>query len=43
MEQHGNELDHNDGEEEEYKNDSNGFKVQVLLGDDDLGKSELFE
>ena len=43
VEQHGNELDHNDGEEEEHENDSNGFKVQVLFGDDDLGKRELFE
>ena len=43
VEQHGNELDHNDGEEEEHENNSNGLKVQVLFGDDDLGKSELFE
>ena len=38
VEQHGNELDDNDGKEEEHENNSNGFKVQVLFGDDDLGK-----
>ena len=41
MEQHGNELDNNDGEEEEHKNNSNWLKVQVLFGDNDLGKSKL--
>ena len=43
MEQHGNELDDNDGEEEEHENNSNRLKVQVLFGDNDLGNSELFE
>ena len=38
MEQHGHELDDDDGKEEEHENNSNGFKVQVLFGDDDLGK-----
>ena len=37
MEQHGDELDNDDGEEKEHEDDSNGFKVQVLFGDDDLG------
>ena len=41
VEQHGNELDDNDGEEEEHKNNSNWLKVQVLFGDNDLGKSKL--
>ena len=37
MEQHGDELDNDDGEEKEHEDDSNGFKVQILFGDDDLG------
>ena len=37
MEQHGDELDNDDGEEKEHEDDSNGLKVQVLFGDDDLG------
>ena len=37
VEQHGNELDDNDGEEEEHEDDSDGLKVQILFGDDDLG------
>ena len=41
VEQHGNELDDNDGEEEEHEDDSDGLKVQVLFGDNDLGRSEL--
>ena len=31
MEQHGDELDNNDGEEKEHEDDSNGLKVQVLF------------
>ena len=41
VEQHGNELDDNDGEEEEHEDDSDGLKVQVLFGDNDLGKSKF--
>ena len=37
MEQHSDELDNDDGEEKEHEDDSNGLKVQVLFGDDDLG------
>ena len=37
MEQHSDELDNNDGEEKEHEDDSNGFKVQIFFGDDDLG------
>ena len=36
MEQHSDELDNDDGEEKEHEDDSNGLKVQVLFGDDDL-------
>ena len=42
MEQHGNELDDNDGEEEEHEDDSDGLKVQVLFGNNDLGKSKFW-
>ena len=41
VEEHGNELNDNDGEEEEHENNSDGLKVQVLFGDNDLGRSEL--
>ena len=37
MEQHGDELDNDDGEEKEHEDDSNGLEVQILFGDDDLG------
>lgn len=36
MEQHGNELDHDDQEEKEDEHDSDGLQVQILLRDDDL-------
>ena len=42
VEQHGNELDDNDGEEEEHEDDSDGLKVQVLFGDNDLGKNKFW-
>ena len=41
VEQHGNELDDDDGEEEEHEDNSDWLKVQILFGDNDLGKGEL--
>ena len=38
MEKHSNELDDDDGEEEEYEDDTNGFQVEVLLRHDDLNR-----
>ena len=39
MEEHGDELDEDDGEEEEYQYDTYRLEVQVLLRDDDLEKN----
>ena len=36
MEQHGNELNDDDGEEEEDEDDTDGLQVEVLLRDDHL-------
>ena len=41
VEQHGNELDDDDGKEEEHEDNSNWLKMQILFGDNDLGKREL--
>ena len=38
VEQHGAELDQDDGEEKEDQDDANGLQMQVLLGNDDLKK-----
>ena len=43
VEQHGNELDDDDGEEEEHEDNSNWLKMQILFGDNDLGKRKLLE
>ena len=36
MEQHGNELNDDDGEEEEDEDDTDGLQVEVLFRDDHL-------
>lgn len=36
MEQHGSELNDQDESEEEHKHETNGFKLQMLLADEDL-------
>ena len=36
MEQHGHELDQDDGEEKEDQNDTNGFQVKIFFCDDKL-------
>ena len=38
MEQHGHELNDNDGKEEEHENDTNGLKMQIFFGNQDLGE-----
>ena len=38
VEQHGNELYDDNGEEKEDQNDSDGLEVEILFGDDDLGR-----
>ena len=38
MEQHRDELDDHNAKEEEHKDDTNGLKVEVLLGDEHLGR-----
>ena len=40
VEEHGDELDEDDGEEEEHQYDADRLEVQVLLRDDDLGWEE---
>ena len=41
MEQHGNELYDDDCEEEKHEDNSDWLKMQILFGDNDLGKREL--
>ena len=41
VEQHGDKLDDHDSKEEEHEHDTNRLKVEVLLGDKDLGKEKL--
>ena len=41
MEQHGDKLDEDDGEEEEHEHDTNGFQVKVLFCDQDLGRKNV--
>ena len=36
MEQHGNKLNEDNGEEKEDQDNTDGLQMQVLLGDDDL-------
>ena len=38
MEQHGDKLNEDNGEEKEDQDDANGLQMQVLLGNDDLKK-----
>ena len=38
MEKHSNELDDDNGEEEEYEDDTDRFQVEVLLRHDDLNR-----
>ena len=38
MEQHGNKLNHHDGEEKEHEDDTDGLEVKILLGDQDLNE-----
>ena len=39
MEQHGDKLNEDNGEEKEDQDDANGLQMQVLLGNDDLKKN----
>ena len=41
MEQHGNELNDDDGEEEEDEDDTDGLQVEVLLRDDGIGNAKI--
>ena len=41
VEQHGGELDNNYGKEEEHEHDTNGLKVEIFLGDENLGKYNI--
>ena len=41
VKQHGGELDDNNGKEEEHKHDTNGLKVEIFLGDENLGKYNI--
>ena len=43
MEEHGDELDEDDGEEEEYQYDTDRLEVQVLFRDDDLRRKQEWE
>ena len=38
MEQHSNELNDHNGKEKEYKDDTNGLQMKVLMGHDKLNK-----
>ena len=38
VEQHRDELDDHNAKEEEHEDDTNGLKVEVLLGDEHLGR-----
>ena len=38
VEQHGNKLNDNDGKEEEHEHDTNGLKMKILFGNQDLGR-----
>ena len=39
MEQHGHELDDDDGKEEEHQDDTDRFQVEVLFRHDNLNNS----
>ena len=41
VEQHGGELDDNNGKEEEHKNDTNRLKVEMFFGDEHMGKLNI--
>ena len=41
VEQHGNELDDDDGKEEEHEDNSNWLQMQILFGHNDLGNGKL--
>ena len=38
MEQHGNKLNHHDGEEEEHEDNTDGLEVEILFGDQNLNE-----
>ena len=38
VEQHRDELDDHNAKEEEHKDDTNGLEVEILLGDEHLGR-----
>ena len=41
MEQHGNELDDNNGKEEEHEDNSNWLQMQILFGHNNLGNGKI--
>ena len=41
MEEHGRELNEDNGEEEEYQYDTNWLQVKVLFGNNDLNRAKI--